>query len=119
MRCKLCKQVHDIVNECPGPPCIVCGLPQTANPHPKAGTPEMLNVIGAMIGCLPCAEKRANGRANVISAIRRWLETEAAVTDSTTIEIGAVLDKLNQLEENRRKAYHDQSAILQSQGQGT
>ena len=99
-------------------PCIVCGLPQSTNPHPQAGTSDMLNVIGAMIGCLPCAEKRANGRANVISALRRWLEGFAE-SNTATIEIGAVLDKLNKLEEKRRKAYHDQSAMLQNQEQGT
>ena len=51
--------------------CINCGLPQCQNPHPDAGKPKHLNWVGASYGCLPCAEKRANGRATMIYELRR------------------------------------------------
>lgn len=41
---------------------MVCGLPQTENPHPKAGIPAYINTVGTSYGCLPCAEIPANFR---------------------------------------------------------
>ena len=87
------------------PQCIMCGLPQTENPHPLAGTPQMLNVVGAKWGCLPCAEKRANGRREVIAQLRMWLEKKTE-NDGERVLITSVLEKLQELDEKRRQEYH-------------
>lgn len=85
--------------------CINCGLPLTKNTHPEAGTLKMLNTVGAVYGCLPCAERRANGRREVIAALARWLQK---AEDQGTLEVSAndVLQKLAELENARRRAYH-------------
>lgn len=94
--------------------CINCGLPLTKNPHPQAGTPEMLNVVGYVFGCLPCAEKRANGRSWVLTHFRIWLQRIIDDENSPAPCLQEVLDKLNALDEDRRKAFHDQSAVKPS-----
>lgn len=88
--------------------CIICGLPQTKNPHPLAGTPAMLNTVGAVYGCLPCAEKRANGRREVITKLRFWLE-RMMDDGRTMMKTEDVLEQLKEFDELRRKAYHGSS----------
>jgi len=81
-----------------------CGLPQAKNPHPEAGKMEHLNRIGACYGCLPCAEKRATGRAKTIQSLRRWLEVEVESTGSDIRKeaMQDIVDKLNKLEGERQ-----------------
>lgn len=111
--------VHDIVIEC-----INCGLPQSQNPHPDAGKPEHLNWVGACHGCLPCAQKRANGRATTIHELRRFIEAhleraermeenalkgdhqrETARNNGKATALEMVLRKLNELEHTRQNAF--------------
>ena len=58
--------------------CQICGHPLVRNPHPDAGRPKELNRVGALYGCLPCANARANSRLKLIGDFRRWLENEVA-----------------------------------------
>lgn len=104
--------------------CINCGLPQLQNPHPDAGKPEHVNWVGACRGCLPCAEKRANGRATMIHELRRFVEThlqraermeehalkgdhyrEKARNNGKATAFELVLKRLNELENERREAF--------------
>jgi len=87
--------------------CINCGLPQCKNPHPNAGKPEHLNRVGACMGCLPCAERRANGRLQMLFDLRRWAENEYQETDSYFREqaMRDVVDKINRLEDERRREF--------------
>lgn len=96
-------------------PCINCGLPTAVNPHPDAGKPSMMNWIGVVHVCVPCAEKRANGRRMLIARLDRWLEArEREVSESIgmTMTGGAmagtfaeVRAKLQSLKEWFRLAY--------------
>lgn len=93
-----------------GAPCIICGLPQTRNPHPDAGKPSHLNILGAMWGCLPCAERRANGRARVIAQMKDWLDSELkeGLCPEFVAAIRKVRTKLMDLDEERRVRFHQQ-----------
>jgi hypothetical protein len=89
--------------------CMNCGLPLVPNHHPDAGKPEHINTVGCPSGCLPCTEKRANGRHKVIVGLRIWLEDELQKFPDDRKRryvLDEVLAKLNQLEESRRVAYH-------------
>jgi hypothetical protein len=114
------------------PACINCGLPLVQNHHPDAGKPLHINTVGCPTGCLPCTEKRANGRQKVIAAMRIWLEDQASLLIDTTHPdfwdhpndmvrhevLNEVLSKLNELEEQRRVAYHA-SRIIDPLSNGT
>lgn len=98
-------------------PCVVCHLPQTRNPHPDAGKPSHLNEVGAMWGCLPCAERRANGRRKLITELKQWLKESIEHLDGddeppgqlmrirlkTLAEVAA---KIDAMEEQRRHDFH-------------
>jgi hypothetical protein len=101
---------YDYIPQLEGPPCVVCGLPQTRNPHPEAGKPSHLNIVGAMWGCLPCAERRANGRHRLIADLGRWLnhETKEGTCPEFLAAIRKVREKLAELDEARRVAFHAQ-----------
>lgn len=98
--------------------CLTCDLPLVRNHHPDAGKPEFINVVGCQTGCLPCAEKRANGRQKMIAELYTWIESEAFALkelsmqhggvrnlDSKIDELHRVLNKIKALEEQRRVAY--------------
>ena len=90
--------------------CVICGLPLSQNPHPMAGKPGHLNNVGAVLDCLPCAERRANGRRLVITDMKRWLQSE--LKEGTCPEylaaIRKVQEKLTELDEARRVEFHSQ-----------
>ena len=92
--------------------CIICGLPLTRNPHPQAGTIAWLSQIGAMYGCLPCAEKRSSGRYRVITRLRIWLHDQLMYEgdEVKTVRVADVLQKLEQLEAEHRAEYHNAKA---------
>lgn len=95
--------------------CLTCDLPLVPNHHPDAGKPQFINVVGCQKGCLPCAEKRANGRREVITSTRIWLEDEIRVLDERDMwtpqererhhVLREVLGKLNASEDERRSKY--------------
>lgn len=91
--------------------CIICGLPLTKNPHPDAGKMNLLNVVGSVYGCMPCAEARANGRYKMFANFNRWIEGEMSDANAAgkTREwnlLNDVLAKFRSLEETRRKDFH-------------
>ena len=90
--------------------CPTCGLPVSVNPHPEAGKPSHLNIVGATWGCLPCAEKRANGRARMIAALRAFIDTNLEATDPDDDRMVAcfemMLRKIDELDEERRREFH-------------
>lgn len=83
--------------------CVNCGLPMTRNTHPDAGKPEMLNVVGASYGCLPCAERRANGRRDSLNRMSLWLAQ--CSRDGVAVTADLVLQRLSELEDARRASY--------------
>jgi len=100
--------------------CMNCGLTLSKNPHPLAGQMAWLNYLGATYGCLPCAEKRANGRFQVITAFRQWLEEQAeslAKSGDTTAAQAMIAaeDKLRELDTRRGVDFHRQGLFTEAQ----
>ncbi len=91
------RPVERLVSNCPN-----CGLPQTLNPHPNAGKPKYLNVIGASVGCLPCAEKRANGRHRLIADLKAWC---SQFGDDDFVSPRSVLEMIEKLDEERKATF--------------
>ena len=56
--------------------CLGCGGPMSKNPHPDAGKRAVLNEVGERFVCIPCCERRANGRAVSMAKIKSALEKE-------------------------------------------
>lgn len=90
-----------------GDECMNCGLPQTKNPHPDAGKMSHLMEVGAVFGCLPCANKRAWRRrvewTETIEAIegcrdQMWIEADEAEwsdeTKAVVAQFAAQLDNI-------------------------
>ena len=95
--------------------CSICGCDLSTNPHPHAGEPAHLNTIGAKVECLPCACKRANGRAEVLANFREWLEDCRRLAMQVPAPICAMvyeaaIAELKELEEARKREYHKSSA---------
>lgn len=91
--------------------CLNCGLPLTRNPHPEAGTIPKLNTLGAMWGCLPCAERRATGRRRMFCELSNWLEDQENKTRYVPLLSDVykqVRTKLNGMEEQRRQDFRKQ-----------
>ena len=90
--------------------CLNCGLLQTLNPHPKAGKLGVLNVIGSKYGCLPCAEKRANGRARMLVELKDWL----AIQSEENVSLKEIIQKIDELDNLRKKRFHERDPELDS-----
>lgn len=94
--------------------CINCGLPVTLNHHPLAGKPSHLNVVGAKYGCLPCAEKRANGRRGIITALKEYMtRVQNNSVGHSSLSIGAVLVKLDELESQYRELVNQEIKVVE------
>lgn len=92
--------------------CPNCGLPMLTNPHPDAGKPDRLNEVGAVLCCLPCAEKRANGRHRVIADLWRWIDDAIENEERSGFEdarkaFERTRNELKRLEDNRRLAFSE------------
>ena len=109
-----------------GSECLNCGLPLLKNYHPLAGKPEHMNYVGAGGGCLPCAERRANGRRRLIIELKSWLQSESDKLVGNQPSPGrwaddedfwrhetleSVLSKVVQLDERRRIEFNRTSQV--------
>ena len=87
----------------------------TRNPHPNAGKPEHLNDVGATMGCLPCAEKRANGRRRTIERLRQWLDAKRDESSELN-EVARILTlddvsiQITELEKRRRREFRESAS---------
>lgn len=91
--------------------CYNCGLPLVKNEHPKAGLPGWYCSVGTGYGCLPCAERRATGRHDLLRDLKFWLQN--CERDKVAITPEEVLRKIAEMDESRRQAFHAGSIEVQ------
>jgi hypothetical protein len=86
-----------------------------ANPHPDAGKMNSLNDVGATYGCLPCAEKRANGRRRMLEQLRQWIDARRDESMELN-EVARVLTlddvsvQIGELEKRRRREFRESAS---------
>lgn len=111
--------------------CLNCGRQQQRNLHPDSGLPERLNELGAMIGCLSCAEIRANGRRVMFEKLIQELKKERAETERESKSVSPTLTRpilmsrirtidwvlamLDVLENSRRESFRDSVSKITTQ----
>lgn len=91
--------------------CYNCGLPLVKNEHPKAGIPGWYCSVGTGYGCLPCAERRATGRHDLLRDLKFWLQN--CERDKKEITPEEVLRQIAEMDEKRRQAFHRGSIEVQ------
>jgi len=95
----------------PEHPCMNCGLPRVPNHHPDAGKSEHIGYIGTQYGCLPCAEKRDNGRNKIWIELFAWFTKMAEQEEMVHPEEAKI--KMLQLEQARRLEFHESCRQMQ------